>query len=74
MALPINISKIANAVEEKQLLSLSETIPFDDRVHYHAELSDLSPLLVKAFLNEVKSDLALEADTIRYKWKRKTNT
>ncbi|GHT05861.1 transcriptional regulator [Bacteroidia bacterium] len=61
-----SISKIANQVEEKQLLSLSETIPFDDRINYNAELSDLSPLLVKAFLNEVKSDLALEADTIPF--------
>ena len=61
-----SVSKIANPIEEKQLLSLSETIPFDDRINYHAELSDLSPLLVKAFLNEVKSDLALEADTIPF--------
>ena len=61
-----SVSKIANAVEEKQLLSLSETIPFDDRINYHAELSDLSPLLVKAFLNEVKSDLALEADAVPF--------
>ena len=61
-----SISKIANQVEERQLLSLSETIPFDDRINYNAELSDLSPLLVKAFLNEVKSDLALEADKISF--------
>jgi ATP-dependent DNA helicase RecG len=61
-----SVSKIANPIEEKQLLSLSETIPFDDRINYHAELSDLSPLLVKAFLNEVKSDLALEADSIPF--------
>ena len=51
-----SVSKIASPVEEKQLLSLSETIPFDDRINYNAELSDLSPLLVKAFLNEIKSD------------------
>ena len=57
-----SVSKIASPVEEKQLLSLSETIPFDDRINYNAELTDLSPLLVKAFLNEVKSDLAFEAD------------
>ncbi|MDR1415899.1 MAG: putative DNA binding domain-containing protein [Prevotellaceae bacterium] len=61
-----SVSKIANSVEEKQLLSQSETIPFDDRINYNAELSDLSPLLVKAFLNEVKSDLALEADKISF--------
>jgi ATP-dependent DNA helicase RecG len=61
-----SVSKIANPVEEKQLLSLSETIPFDDRINYNTELSDLSPLLVKAFLNEIKSDLALEADKIPF--------
>jgi len=61
-----SVSKIANPMEEKQLLSLSETIPFDDRINYNAELSDLSPLLVKAFLNEVKSDLAFEADNLPF--------
>ena len=61
-----SVSKIANPAEEKQLFSLSETIPFDDRINYQAELADLSPLLVKAFLNDVKSDLALEADTIPF--------
>ena len=61
-----SVSKIANSVEEKQLLSLSETIPFDDRINYNAELSDLSPLLVKAFLSEIKSDLALEADNLPF--------
>lgn len=61
-----SVSKIANPIEEKQLLSLSETIPFDDRINCNAEVSDLSPLLVKAFLNEVKSDLALEADKIAF--------
>ena len=61
-----SVSKIANPIEEKQLLTLSETIPFDDRINYHAEISDLSPLLVKAFLNEIKSDLAIEADKIPF--------
>jgi ATP-dependent DNA helicase RecG len=61
-----SVSKIAGQVEEKQLLSLSETIPFDDRINYNADLPDLSPLLVKAFLNEVKSDLALEADKMPF--------
>ena len=61
-----SISKIANATEEKQLLSLSENIPFDDRLNFSAELSDLSPLLVKAFLKEIKSDLAQEADKIPF--------
>ena len=61
-----SVSKAANRTEEKQLLSLSETIPFDDRINYNANLYDLSPLLIKAFLNEVKSDLALEAGKIDF--------
>jgi ATP-dependent DNA helicase RecG len=61
-----SVSKIANRTEEKQLLSLSENIPFDDRLNYSAELSDLSPLLIKAFLKEIKSDLAQEVDKIPF--------
>ncbi|GHU63032.1 hypothetical protein FACS1894123_05020 [Bacteroidia bacterium] len=61
-----SVSKIANPVEEKQLLSLSETIPFDDRVNYHAELSDLSPLLIKTFLKDIKSDLEKEVGVIPF--------
>ena len=61
-----SVSKIANAVEEKQLLSLSESIPFDDRLNYHAELFDLSPLLIKTFLKDVKSDLEKEVGNIPF--------
>jgi ATP-dependent DNA helicase RecG len=61
-----SVSKIANAVEEKQLLLLSESIPFDDRLNYHAELSDLSPLLIRTFLKEVKSGLEKEVGNIPF--------
>lgn len=61
-----SVSKIANRTEEKQLLSLSENIPFDDRLNCNAGLSDLNPLLIKAFLKEIKSDLAQEADKIPF--------
>ena len=59
-------SKIANTMEEKQLISQSEKIPFDDRLNYQAELSDLSPLLIKAFLKDVKSDLEKEVSNISF--------
>jgi Predicted transcriptional regulator containing an HTH domain and an uncharacterized domain shared with the mammalian protein Schlafen len=59
-------SKIANSVEEKLLISQSEKIPFDDRINYHAELSDLSPLLIKSFLKDVKSDLEKEVGNIPF--------
>ena len=59
-------SKIANQVEEKQLISQSEKIPFDDQLNYRAELSDLSPLLIKSFLKDVNSDLEKEVDNIPF--------
>jgi ATP-dependent DNA helicase RecG len=61
-----SVSKIANTVEEKQLLSLSESIPFDDRLNYHAGLSDLNPLLIKTFLKDVKSDLEEKVGNIPF--------
>ncbi|GHT55192.1 hypothetical protein AGMMS49982_20850 [Bacteroidia bacterium] len=61
---PVGLSQ--SSVEEKQLLSLSETIPFDDRVNYHAELSDLSPLLIKTFLKDIKSDLEKDVGVIPF--------
>ena len=48
----------ANASEEKQLFSVSENIPFDDRVNNQAELEDIDPYLVSGFLNNVGSSLA----------------
>ena len=59
-------SKVANLIEEKLLISQSEKIPFDDRINYHAELSDLSPLLIKSFLKDVKSDLEKEVGNIPF--------
>jgi ATP-dependent DNA helicase RecG len=61
-----SVSKVANIVEERQLLSLSEKIPFDDRINYFADLSDLSPLLIKNFLKEIKSDLEKEVGLIPF--------
>ena len=61
-----SISKIANIMEEKQLISQSEKIPFDDRLNYQAKLSDLSPLLIKTFLKDVKSDLEKEVGNISF--------
>jgi ATP-dependent DNA helicase RecG len=60
------ISKIANALEEKQLISQSEKIPFDDRINYHTELSDLNPLLIKTFLKDIKSDLEKDVGKIPF--------
>ncbi len=46
---------------ERELLSLAATVPFDDRYRQSATLDDLSPLLIRDYLNEVGSELATDA-------------
>jgi ATP-dependent DNA helicase RecG len=43
--------------DEKELISLAGTIPFDDRITHAAEIEDLKLPLVKSFLKEVNSEL-----------------
>ena len=50
----------ARGADERELLSLTATVPFDDRYHQAASLDDLSPRLIERFLRDVGSDLALE--------------
>ena len=50
----------ARGADERELLSLAATVPFDDRYHQEASLTDLSPRLIERFLRDVGSDLALE--------------
>ena len=50
----------ARGDDERELLSLAATVPFDDRYHQAASLDDLSPRLIEQFLRDVGSDLALE--------------
>lgn len=47
----------ANAREERELISLSRDVPFDDRMNPHAEISDLRSSLVSEFLHAVESEL-----------------
>ncbi len=47
----------ANATDVQELFSLSEIIPFDDRINPKAEIDDLRPALITNFLHEVKSGL-----------------
>ena len=51
----------ARGDDERELLSLAATVPFDDRYHQTASLDDLSPRLTEQFLRDVGSDLALES-------------
>ncbi len=60
------IRRYASTVEargevERELISLTATVPFDDRFNQNAKVQDLSPRLISDFLSEVRSDLADEA-------------
>ncbi len=54
----------AKGQDESELLSLAATVPFDDRVNQRARVEDLSRDLMREFLTEVGSDLALAAGTL----------
>ena len=47
--------------DERDLLSLAATVPFDDRYRQTASLDDLSHRLIQEFLRDIGSDLAAEA-------------
>ena len=48
----------ANVHEERELMSLSRDIPFDDRINYHAEITDMKPALLADYLQNVGSNLS----------------
>ena len=52
----------ARGRDERELLSLAATVPFDDRYRQTASLDDLSHRLIREFLRDIGSDLAAEAD------------
>ena len=51
----------ATGQDEHELLSLANKVPFDDRYCQRATLNDLEPHLIREYLGEVKSELALYA-------------
>ena len=50
----------ARGEDERELLGLAATVPFDDRYHQNASLDDLSLRLIQQYLQDVGSDLLLE--------------
>lgn len=48
----------ANPSEERELFSISELIPFDDRPNRNAILDSLKPALIEEYLSTVRSSLA----------------
>ena len=51
----------AKGADEKELLSLAATVPFDDRINQRAKIEDLSRELMREYLQQVSSDLAKPA-------------
>jgi ATP-dependent DNA helicase RecG len=56
---------IAKGTIRQQLLESAAKIPFDDRRHPEARLDDLSPSLVRKFLQDVKSELVTGGQPMR---------
>jgi ATP-dependent DNA helicase RecG len=50
-----------NSEDEQELLRLAATVPFDDRRCRQADVDDLRPTLLQAYLKEVGSELHKEA-------------
>ena len=50
----------ARGEDERELLGLAATVPFDDRYHRNASLDDLSLRLIQQHLQDVGSDLLTE--------------
>jgi len=53
----LSASVIAKNEDLKELLTLTATVPFDDRINHHAVLEDLKLPLIQSFLKEVNSAL-----------------
>ena len=49
----------------KELISLTATIPFDDRINHHATLEDIKLPLIQSFLKEINSDLLEDSRSMR---------
>ncbi len=47
--------------ELKELLGLTATVPFDDRINHHATIEELRLPLIQGFLKEIGSDLLEES-------------
>jgi ATP-dependent DNA helicase RecG len=54
----------ASGDEERELVSLTAQVPFDDRPHPTAPVSALSSRLIEEFLRDTGSALAAEADSL----------
>ena len=51
----------ANSREERELIAMARDIPFDDRINYSADVTDMKPALMADYLHTVGSELAATA-------------
>ena len=56
----------AKGEDEKELISLAATVPFDDRRHHTATLDNLDLGLIRAYLKQVGSDLFSSAAQMNF--------
>lgn len=61
-----SVTVAPNDDELKELFSLANKTPFDDRVNHFAEISDINYTLVKAYLKETGSSLYELADEMEF--------
>lgn len=54
----------AKGQDERELISLTASVPFDDRINQQAEVADLSRELMRDYLTRVGSELARQADQL----------
>lgn len=59
-------SIIAKGDQLRQLQELTARIPFDDRIHHTAKLTDLNLGLIQAYLNEIGSELFNQSNTLSF--------
>lgn len=52
---------IANTEEEKELVGMSNQIPFDDQVNHKATINDINIQLIKSYLQDIGSKLDYES-------------
>ncbi len=58
------VQVVDNSEDQRELMSLTATVPFDDRLCQRATVDDLRISLIRSYLKEVESDLYAEADEL----------
>jgi len=56
----------AKGLDERELMGLAATVPFDDRIRHDASPDDLDLSLIRTFLREIGSDLYSEAGKLDF--------